>query len=76
MATMSSGDGEDLPMMITESGARMAQELQAGHNSLAYLCSERPEAAEFAVDELCVICSDGFEAIMWKTRALEAGWKR
>jgi hypothetical protein len=67
---------EDLPMRITEPAARMAQELQAGHNPLAYLCRERPEAAEFLADELCVFCSDGFEAIMWKTRALEAGWQR
>lgn len=57
---------------LTPDGEAMAAELAFGHNPLAYLCSERADSEPFDSEAVCVRCSDGFEALHWKRRALAA----
>lgn len=56
---------------ITADGASMATELSYGHNPLAYLCRERADRQPFQAGAVCIKCGDGFEALHWKTRALQ-----
>lgn len=59
-------------MNLTPEGVAMARELEYGHNPTAYSCGERANNAPFDSDAVCIICSDGFEAMLWKRRAVKA----
>lgn len=63
----------DEKFRLTAAGKAMVAELDYGHNPRAYLCSERPHGQSPTPHELCILCSDGFEAVTWKrtTMALQ-----